>query len=95
LGAISSGGVLVANRAQKRRTDCTPKHRLAPLDLDVLDPIAFEKVKDVLGYVVGGIGGGRARINSHPDNDGTRTILFVGFVGDEGSDINGRIANLL
>ncbi len=46
-------------------------------------------------YVVGGIGGGRAGINPDPDNDGTRNILLVGFVGDETSDVNGRVANLL
>jgi hypothetical protein len=86
------GGVVVANGAQKGWTDCTPKDRLAPLNLDALDSIALE---DVLGYVVGGIGDGRAGINPDPDNDGTRNNIIVGFVGDEASDINGRVANLL
>ena len=71
------------------------KDRLPPLALDALDFIALEKAKNVLGYVVGGIGGGRAGINPDPYNDETRNVLLVGFVGDEASLVNGRVANLL
>jgi hypothetical protein len=89
------GSVVVEDGTQKWWTDRVPKDRLPPLDLDALDSIALEKAKDVLGYVVGGIGGGRAGINPNPYNDGTRHVLLVGFVGDETSHINGRVANFL
>jgi hypothetical protein len=86
--------VVVADGTQKWWTDRAPKNRHPPLDLDALDFIALEKAKDALGYVVGGIGGGRAGINPDPYNDGTRNVLLVGFVGDEASLVNGRVANL-
>ena len=72
-----------------------PKDRLPPLDLDVLNSIALEKAKNVLGYVVGGIGGGGAGRNPYSYNDGTRRVILVGIMGDEASHINGRVANLL
>ena len=85
--------MVVADDTQKWWSDRAPKNRLPPLNLDALDFIALEKAKDALGYVVGGIGGGRARINPDPYNDGTRNVLLVGFVGDEASLVNGRVAN--
>ena len=87
------GGVVVADNAQKGWTCRLPRDRLVPLYFNVLDSILLEKFKDVLGYFVGDVGGGRAGIDPNPNHDGTESLLPVPSMGDEASGING-VANL-
>lgn len=65
-----------------------PRDCLVPLYLDVLDSILLEKFKDVLGYFVGGVGGGRARVDPNPDHNGTGSPPPILFVSDEASETN-------
>jgi hypothetical protein len=61
---------------------------------NALGSILLEKFKDILGYFVGGVGGGRAGIDPNPNNDGTESLLPILSVGDEASGINGRVVNV-
>ena len=46
---------------------------LAPFHNNILDSFLQEKRKDLLGDLMGGIGGGRTRSDTNPYDDGTET----------------------
>src|SRR5712672_3627653 len=56
----------------------------------------LKKRKDLLGDLVGGIGGGRARNNANPYDDGTETrLLFLSWqFCEEAGRVDGRPVNL-
>jgi len=67
------GGVCFADNGQKGWTCRFPRDRLVPLYFNALDSIRLKKLKDILGYFVGAVGGGRAGIDPNPNNDGTES----------------------
>ena len=71
----------------------------APFHNSILDSILLEKRKDLLGDPVGGIGGGRTRNNTDPDDDGTETPLRLlrlsrRCVGEEAGRVDGCPVNI-
>ena len=55
---------------------CQPlRNRLAPFHNSTLDSVVQQEGKDLLGDIVGGIGGGRTRTDADPDDDRTETPL--------------------
>jgi hypothetical protein len=91
------GGIVAADMAQKGWT-CQPlQDGLAPFHNSILDSILQEKRKDLLGDLVGGIGGGKTRNDTDPYDDGTETSLLLlsrWSVGEEAGRVDGRPINL-
>jgi hypothetical protein len=91
------GGVAAAHMAHKGGT-CQPlRDRLAPFHNSILDSVIQQERKDLLGDIVGSIGGGRTGNNADPDDDGTETplrLLSRRCVGEEASRVNGRPVDL-
>ena len=92
------GGIAAADMAQKGGT-CQPlRDRLAPFHHNALDSVLQQKRQDLLGDIVGGIGGGgRTRNDADPDDDGTETppcLLSRRSMGEEASRVNGRPVDL-
>jgi len=91
------GGIVAADMAHKGWT-CQPLHDgLVPFHNSILNSILQEKRKDLLGDLVGGIGGGRTRNDADPYDDGTETPLFLlsqRSVGEEAGRVDGRPVNL-
>ena len=87
------GGIVVADNTQKSWTYRLPRDCLVPLYFNVLDSALLEKFKNVLGYFMGGVCGGRAGIDPNPNHDGTEGLLPALSVSDEASRING-VTNL-
>lgn len=50
---------------------------MAPFHNSILDSMILEELEDLLGDVVGGIGGGGIGSNTNPDHDGTKTPLLL------------------
>ena len=92
------GGVVVADMAHKGWT-CQPlRDDLAPFHNSILNSILQERRKDLLGDLVGGVGGGRTRNDTDPYDDGTETPLLLlsrRSVGEEVGRVEGRPLNLL
>jgi hypothetical protein len=69
------GGIAAVDMAHKGGT-CEPlQDRLAPFHNDTLDSVPQEKGEDLSGDLVGGIGGGRARSDTDPNDDGAESPL--------------------
>ena len=64
---------------------------LVPFHNNILDPILQEKHKDLLGDLVGGIRGGRARNDTNPYDNRTETpfILSHQSMGEETGRVDG------
>jgi hypothetical protein len=54
-----------------------PDDGLAPFYHGTLDSILHEKRKDILRYLMGGIGRGRAGIDPDPNHDRTESLRVV------------------
>ena len=56
----------------------------------------LEKLEDLLGDVVGGIGGGGIGNDTNPDHNGTETPILLSWrsVGEEAGRADGRPVNL-
>lgn len=92
------GGIVAADMAHKGWTCQPPRDGLAPFHNSILDSVLQEKRKDLLGDLVGGIGGGRTRNDTDPYDDGTETPLLLlsrRSVGEEAGRVDGRPVNLL
>jgi len=90
------GGVVAVNMAHKGWA-CQPlQDGLAPFHNSILDSILQKKRKDLLGNLVGGIGGGRTGNDADPYDDGTETPLPPSWlsVGEEAGRVNRRPVNL-
>jgi len=91
------GGVVAVDMTHKGWT-CQPlQDDLAPFHNSILDSILQQKRKDLLGDLVGGIGGGRTRNDTDPYDDGTETPLLLlsrRSMGEESGRVNGRPVNL-
>ena len=91
------GGIVVADMAQKGWTCQSLRDGLAPFHNSIIDSILQEKRKDILGDLVGSIGGGRTRNDTDPYDDGTKTPLLLlsrRCVGEEAGKVDGRPVNL-
>ena len=87
------GGIVAVDVAHKGWT-CQPlRDGLAPFHNSMLDSILQEKRKDLLGDLVGDIGGGRTRNDTDPYDNGTETPLLLlsrRSVGEEAGRVDGR-----
>lgn len=63
---------------------------LKPFYFNVLDSILLQKFEDALRDLVGGVGGGRAGVDTNPNHNGTARLLPVFSFGDEAGGINGE-----
>ncbi len=90
------GRIEVVDMAHQRWT-CEPlQNGLAPFYDNVLDSMILEKLENLLGDVVCGIGGGRIGSDANPDHDGTESpllLLSCGSVGEEAGRVDGRPVN--
>jgi len=90
------GGISVADMAHQWWT-CQPlQDGLAPFHDSVLDSMILEKLEDLLGDVVGGIGGGRIGNDTNPDYDRTKTPLLLlsrRSMDEEAGGVDGRPVN--
>lgn len=87
------GGISAADMAHKGMACQSLRDRLAPFHNNTLDPVLQQKRKDLLGDIVGGIGGGRTGKDADPDDDGTETslrLLSRRSVGEEAGSVDGR-----
>jgi len=67
---------------------------LAPFHNSILDSILQEKRKDLLGDLMRGLRGGRARNDTNPYDDGTETPRLSLGIGVEAGRVDGRPVNL-
>ena len=93
------GGIVAADMGQKRST-CQPlQDGLTPFQNSIVDSILCEKRLDLLGDLVGHIGGGRARNHPDPNDDRTESSLLIQrfrrWMGEEASRINRGPSNFL
>ena len=91
------GGIAAVNMAHKGGT-CEPlRDRLAPFHNSTVDSVLLQKGKDLLGDLVGGIGGGGTRSDADPYDDGTETplrVLSQRCVGEEAGRVDRRPVDL-
>jgi hypothetical protein len=90
------GTIVAVGMAHKGPTRQPLRDGLAPFHNNILDSILQEKRKDLLGDLVGGIGGGRTRNDTDPYDDGTETpLLLLSYrsVGEEADRVDGRPVN--
>jgi hypothetical protein len=77
---------------------CEPlRDCLAPFHNNTLDSVLQQEGQDLLGDLVGGIGGGRSRIDADPYDDRTERpihILSKRCVGEEAGRVDGRPVDL-
>lgn len=71
------GSIVTADMAHKGWTRQPLRDGLAPFHNSMLDSILQEKRKDLLGDLVGDIGGGRTRNDTDPYDDRTETPLLL------------------
>jgi len=93
----TSGWIVAADMAHKGWTCQSLQDGLAPFHNSILDSILQEERKDLLGDLVGGIGGGRTRNDTDPYDDGTETPLLLlprWSVGEEAGRVDGRPVDL-
>ena len=57
--------------------------------MNPIDSILLKQMKDLLGDLVGSVSGGRARGDTNPDHNGTKTFLPILSVGDKPGRVNG------
>ena len=92
-----AGSIVAVGMAHKGPTRQPLGDGLAPFHSSILDPILQEKRKDLLGDLVGGIGGGRTRNDTDPYDDGTETpLLLLSYrsVGEEAGRVDGGPVSL-
>lgn len=91
------GGIVAANMAHKGWT-CQPLwDSLTPFHNSILDFILQKKPKDLLGDLVGSIGGGRTRNDTNPYDNRTKTPLLLlsqWSMGEKAGRVNRRPFNL-
>ena len=91
------GVIGAANMAHKGRT-CQPlQNGFTPFNYNIVDSILSEKPEDLLGDLVGGIGGGGLRFDPQPYDDRTETplpLLSRCCVGGEAGWVDGGPVNL-
>lgn len=68
---------------------------LAVLDLNVVDVVDREEVKDTVARVKGAIAVERVGDNTNPNNDRTTDLLVSVSIGDESNDVDGSPSNIL
>ncbi|KAN0084631.1 hypothetical protein V8E55_008135 [Tylopilus felleus] len=86
------GGIGVANMAHQGWIWQPLQDSLTPFHNSILKLIIQEKLKDLLGDVMGGIGRGRIRNNTNLYYNGTETpllLLFQQSMGEEVGRVNG------
>ena len=74
------------------------RDRLAPFHNSTLNSVLQQERKDLLGDIVGSIGGGRTGKDADPDNDRTETplcLLSWRSVSEEAGRVDGRIVDLV
>ena len=84
-------GIGAADMAHKGWT-CQPlQDSLTPFHNNIIDPVLQEKRKDLLGDLVGGIGGGGTRDDTNPYDNRTETppLLSQRCVGEEAGRVDG------
>jgi len=90
--------IAAADMAQKAGA-CQPlRDRLAPFHNSILDSVLRQERNDLLGDMVGGIGGSRTGNDANPDDDGTETplcLLSRRYVGEEAGRVDGRPVDLM
>jgi len=73
---------------------CQPlRDRLAPFHNNTLDSVLQQKCKNLLGDIMGSIGGGRTGNDTDPDDNGTETplrLLSRRSMGEEAGRVDGR-----
>jgi len=89
------GGIGAADMAHKRWT-CQPlQDSFTPFHDSIFDSMLPEKRKDLLGDIVGGIGGSRPRNDTDPYDDRTETHLLLSRRrSGEAGWLDGRPVNL-
>ena len=85
------GGIVGADMAHKGWTCQSLLDGLTPFHNSIPNPILQEKRENLLGDLVGGMGGGRTRNDTDPYDDGTKTPLLLLSQQSVGEEDNRRV----